>query len=208
MDFARAQVQPLPQAVSSAAPHAASAPRRWQNMDWMTADDNRPQPMPVSGGLYEPMDWSVLDVDKPLAFDAIAIGQLSRLLQSTLRPDLPRCVAAVFFDEPAQRRPFLLHLYGRLGGGQSVVNVNGALRSGAAMPSGSDNGLFNITVNNFEPINRFEDWKLNAMTNPLPAYLALVVQSARRLPGTSACRVGGGRCRTYQVGPAIRLQPA
>jgi hypothetical protein len=192
-----AQVLPVPDAANAAAA-SGSAPRRLQNMDWMTAGDNRPQPVPVSGGLYEPMDWSVLEADKPLAIDAIAPATLSQLLQSKLRPDLPRCIAAAFLDEPAQRRPFLLHLYGRLGGGQTLINLNGALRSGMALPSSSDNGLFNLMVHNFDPINRLDDWKLSAMTNPLPAYLALVVQSARRLAGTSACRVGGGRCRTYQ----------
>lgn len=184
--------------LAPAAPAASAAKPKYQNMDWMYADDNRPQPQAVAGGLFEPMDWSVLDVNVPVRLEAVNAAALQRIVTAPWSPDFPKCLAATFIDSPGQTRPFMLHANGRLGGGLSLINLNGALRSGISSPRGRAPGIFYLFVHNFLPIQDFGEWQAGAMTNPLPASLIVLVESAVRVPGAKTCRIGGARCRIYK----------
>lgn len=184
---------------SSGADSVKQQRRELVGMDWMTAEDNRPQPEPAGGGLFEPMDWSVVRPDEPLRFEPLPADELRQLLSSKLRDDLPHCLAAVFPAKPPSERPILIHAYGRLGGGNGFVKINGAMRSAAAIPNGGDPGLFSIAVTNFAPVAAFEQWKSSALTNPLPATLLINVLKAERVPGTHHCQIGESSCRRYRA---------
>lgn len=179
--------------LAPAAPAASAAKPKYQNMDWMYADDNRPQPQPVAGGLFEPMDWSVLDVNIPVRLEAVDAAVLRHISK-----EIPTCLAATFIDGPEETRPFMLHAYGRLGAGQSLINLNGALRSSWSMPTGGEPGVFVIATSSFAPIQGFSEWQPVAMTNPSPANLHMLVESAVRVPGTKTCRIGRAICRSYK----------
>ncbi len=194
---AMAQAQTPPSSSASAA-SAVQPLYQGKGMDWATDENNRPQPKPAGGGHFEPMDWSVLKPNEALRFEALTESELKRLLSSERRADLPNCVAAVFLDKPGSNRPFILHAYGRLGGGNGFVKINEAVRSAAAIPTGGDPGLFALAVQNFSPVSVFSEWKSSALTNPLPATLFLTVMSAERLPGSSQCLTGDGSCRRYR----------